>query len=80
MYIRHVDKDEQKIEMWLHPELPKVVEQQMGHVLAGIFITLKSVACLSEQDAMDEMSRLAHYLIAYAEDRSISPATPPPQD
>lgn len=75
MYIRHVDKDEQKIEMWLWPDPPKTVEEQMRHVLAGVFITLKNVARLPEQDAMDEMSRLAQYLIAYAEGREVFPPT-----
>jgi|GEM_PF-7113791 len=73
MYIRHVDEDEQKIEMWLWPNPPKIVEQQMEHVLAGLFITLKSVARLPEQEATRELSRLAQYLIAYVEGREVFP-------
>ncbi|MBI5153428.1 MAG: hypothetical protein HZA36_03140 [Parcubacteria group bacterium] len=75
MYIRHVDGDEQKIEMWLCPDPPKEVEIQMGHLLAGLFVTLKNVARLPKQDAMNEMSRLALYLIACAERRGVSPPT-----
>ncbi|MEK7498368.1 MAG: hypothetical protein AAB611_00725 [Patescibacteria group bacterium] len=72
MHIRHVDEDKQKIEMWLWPDPPKVVREQMKYILAGLFITLKNVARLPEQDAMDEMSRLAQYLIAFSEGRGVA--------
>jgi len=81
MYIRRVDENEQKIEMWLWPDPPKTVEKQMEHLLAGLFITLKNISRLSEQDANSELSRLAHYLIAYTEGRNVSlPPSSPSQN
>ena len=51
--------------MYLHGEPPKVVEEQMNHILAGLFINLKKIAVFSEDEARHELARLVGHLVAF---------------
>ena len=77
MYIRHVDEDEQKIEMYLHSNPDRTVEEQMSHLLKGMLAHLSGVSKLPKQQAMDALSLFAHHLILAAEGMSGGTNQPP---
>ncbi|MDE1970006.1 MAG: hypothetical protein KGI50_00265 [Patescibacteria group bacterium] len=70
LYIRHVDDEKQKIELWLCTDPTKEVEGQICHILLGIFILIKNIIRMPKREARHELSRLARYLVAYVKERS----------
>ncbi|MBI5421304.1 MAG: hypothetical protein HZA35_03270 [Parcubacteria group bacterium] len=82
MYIRHVDKDEQKIEMWLWPDPAKYaeVEEQMVHLLKGLLTHLSVISKLPKQEAMDALTLLNFHFILSIMETPGGPISPPNQN